>query len=59
MMRAANRVPGPAEASMRAQILAVLPELCRDATLQDVREWYLESLVEPHPLPASGTGAPG
>jgi hypothetical protein len=34
---------------MRAQILAVLEDLCRDATLQDVREWYLDSLAEPHP----------
>lgn len=31
---------------MRAHILAVLEELCRDVTLQDVREWYLDSMTD-------------
>ena len=38
-----------AEPEMRAQILAVLEELCRDLTLHDVREWYLDSLHDPAP----------
>ena len=45
-MRAAARLNTSNEGAMRAQILAVLEELCRDATLQDVREWYLDSLAE-------------
>lgn len=40
---------------MRAQILAVLEELCRDLTLHEVREWYLDSLHEP--FPGVGAGA--
>ncbi len=44
---------------MRAQILAVLEDICRDATLQDVREWYLDSLAEPSPARPLGTGAGG
>jgi hypothetical protein len=44
---------------MRLQILAVLEDVCRDATLQDVREWYLDSLDEPSPLRVPETGAAG
>ncbi len=44
---------------MRAQILAVLEDICRDATLQDVREWYLDSLAEPSALRTPGMGAGG
>ena len=38
-----------AERAMRAQILAVLEELCRDLTLHDVREWYVDAMPEPVP----------
>lgn len=43
------------ERAMRAQILAILEELCRDLTLQDVREWYVDAMHEP--APGIGAGA--
>lgn len=38
------------ERSMRRQILAFLDEYCREMTLQDVREWYLDALADVAPL---------
>ena len=35
---------------MRARILSILDDVCRNATLQDVREWYLDSLADPGSL---------
>jgi hypothetical protein len=55
-MRAAARLNVSNEGAMRAQILAVLEELCRDATLQEVREWYLDSLTESYHAHGPATG---
>ena len=53
MVRAVEYAGGDAtERALRAQILAVLEELCRDMTLRDVREWYLDAMVEPGPVHA-------
>lgn len=41
---------------MRIQILAVLEELCRDMTLHDVREWYVDSLAETAAAESAGWG---
>jgi hypothetical protein len=49
-MRAAVRIDAPAEGAMRARILSILDDVCRNATLQDVREWYLDSLADPGSL---------
>jgi hypothetical protein len=45
------------ERAMRAQILAVLEELCRDKTLREVREWYFDS--PPEPVPGNRAGLAG
>jgi len=45
-----------AEGAMRAQILAVLEDLCSDVTLQDVREWYFDSLTEQQRSQPPATG---
>ncbi|HEY1655580.1 MAG TPA: hypothetical protein VGF86_10725 [Candidatus Tumulicola sp.] len=49
MRSAAYGEEGSPERAMRAQILSVLEELCRDMTLRDAREWYFDSLPEPAP----------
>ena len=53
MVRTAEHAGGDTtERALRAQILAVLEELCRDMTLRDVREWYLDAMVEAGPVRA-------
>lgn len=42
----APEVYAASERAMRAQILERLDEFCRGLTLGDVREWYVDSLVE-------------
>lgn len=45
-MRAVVRADGAAERAMRLHMLSVLEELCKDMTLRDVREWYVDSMAE-------------
>jgi hypothetical protein len=40
---------GSIEREMRAQILAILEELCCDMTLHDVREWYFDAMLDAAP----------